>query len=71
MSEVVLYSTGCPKCKVLKSKLIAKHIDFVEVEDVDEMGKVGLTSVPWLSVDGKMMDFVNAVRWANEQEVVA
>lgn len=65
---IVLYSTGCPKCNVLIKKLTAKSIEFTENDDVDEMLKKGMQSVPWLEVDGKLMDFSEANKWINEQE---
>lgn len=63
----VLYSTGCPRCEVLKKKLAEKNIDYAEVTSVDEMLGLGITQVPMLSVDGKLMDFREAVDWVNNQ----
>lgn len=31
---VVVYSTGCPKCQILKKKLEEKDIEFTECSDV-------------------------------------
>lgn len=64
--EVVLYSTGCPKCTVLKKKLQAKNIEFTEINDVDTMLKMGLDEVPVLKVDDQMMPFKKAVEWVKE-----
>jgi len=64
--EVVLYSTGCPKCTVLKKKLQAKNIEFTEINDVDTMLKMGLDEVPVLKVDNQMMPFKKAVEWVKE-----
>lgn len=63
--KIVLYSTGCPKCKVLKSKLMEKNIEFVENNSIEEMTKLGITQVPVLSVYGVLLDFKNAVTWVN------
>lgn len=63
----ILYSTGCPRCEVLKKKLAEKNIDYTEVTSVDEMLNLGITQVPVLSVDGKYMDFRAAVDWVNNQ----
>lgn len=68
MPEVKLYSTHCPKCNVLEAKLKSKNIQYTEINDVDEMTKLGIMSVPYLSVDGEMKNFSEAVKWANEQE---
>lgn len=35
--NVILYSTGCPRCKILKSKLDKKGITYSVVDDVDKM----------------------------------
>ena len=64
--SIILYSTGCPKCKVLKSKLEDKGIEFVENNSVEEMIELGITQVPVLSVCGALLDFKKAVTWVNE-----
>lgn len=64
--SIILYSTGCPKCKVLKSKLEKKGIEFVENNSVEEMTELGITQVPVLSVCGALLDFKKAVTWVNE-----
>lgn len=33
MSEVTLYSTGCPRCRVVTMKLDAKKIPYKVVDD--------------------------------------
>ena len=62
-----LFSTGCPKCTILKKKLAQKGIEYAEVNDIQQMLDMGLQSVPWLEVDGQMMDFNQANKWINEQ----
>lgn len=64
--SIILYSTGCPKCKVLKSKLEEKGIEFVENNSVEKMTELGITQVPVLSVCGALLDFKKAVTWVNE-----
>ena len=49
--KIILYSTGCPKCKVLKHKLEEKGIAYTENNTVDEMLSLGIVQVPVLSVD--------------------
>lgn len=66
--EVILYSTGCPKCNVLKKKLNDKNINFTENNDIDIMTSLGIEQVPVLSIDGKLMDFTQANTWINERE---
>lgn len=66
--SVVLYSTNCPKCKVLEKKLDSIGVDYTIVTDEDLMISKGFSSAPMLEVDGNVMDFGNAVRWAKEQK---
>lgn len=63
--NVILYSTGCPKCTILTKKLEQKDVKFSVVDDVDLMEAKGFTSLPMLEVNGEMMDFGEAVRWVN------
>ena len=61
--RVILYSTGCPKCGILKRKLDENGIAYDTVSDVDEMIRLGINSAPYLGVDDKLMDFKQAVDW--------
>lgn len=67
MSQAVFYSTGCPRCVILKRKLDEKEIQYTLEESVDKMLSLGMTSVPVLQVDGKYMGFSEAVKWVNVQ----
>lgn len=62
---VRVYSTHCPKCNVLESKLKQKNIDFEECTDINEMMKKGIQTAPYLEVDNQLMDFGAAIRWVN------
>lgn len=64
---IKLYSTHCPRCNVLVAKLNQKNIQFEEITDIDIMEKLGIMSVPMLSIDDKLMDFKEAVTWINAQ----
>ena len=65
--QVILYSTGCPKCKVLVAKLNAKNIKYNTVSDVGIIISKGISTVPVLEVNGTIMDFKTAVEWINER----
>lgn len=65
--KVILYSTHCPKCGVLTKKLQDKNICFDEVTDVAAMQGLGIEVVPCLGVNGKILNFSEAVQWANQQ----
>ena len=60
---VILYSTHCPKCRVLETKLKQKGIDYEEVNDVELMMQKGFMTAPKLEVDGVVYDFKEAVEW--------
>lgn len=67
-SNVILHTTGCAKCKVLKKKLDDAGVKYDVNEDVSKMRALGLLSAPALSVDGMIMDFSAACRWADDQK---
>ena len=63
---IILYSTHCPKCKILTKKLTEKNIEYIEFTDVDKMIKMGFSIMTMLDVDGQIMDFATANKWINE-----
>lgn len=67
MTNIILYSTGCPRCDVLKDKLDAKAVSYSVNGSVDEMTALGISEVPVLCVNGQMLKFKEAVDWVNEQ----
>lgn len=67
--QVILYTTGCPKCKVLKSKLAEKNVEYQENTSIEDMQKLGISLVPVLSVDGELMDFTKAVKYVNSLSI--
>ena len=66
MENIVLFSSGCPKCKVLKQKLDDKKIKYEVSEDFDELMQRNLQTVPVLKVNGEYYQFSEAVRMVNE-----
>lgn len=68
MNKVVLYSTGCPRCRVLEKKLNEKNIIFELVNDEDVMIEKGFMTAPMMEIDGSLYDFKNAVDWINRLE---
>lgn len=63
---IILYSTGCPKCNVLKKKLNAAGVEYTEVTDVNIMTELGIDTVPVLKVNDKMLSYMDAVKYINE-----
>jgi len=64
MSKVILYTTGCPNCLALE-KLMKKNgiIPDSVISDYNIMSEKGILSVPMLEVDGKLLNFYQAVQW--------
>lgn len=64
--NVTLYSTGCPKCKVLKQKLDGAGVQYAENNSVKEMLALGFAQSPVLLVSGKYLQFGQAIEWVNQ-----
>lgn len=61
-----LYSTNCPKCKVLETKLKQKNIDYEVCTDIEKMKSLKIMSAPILEMDdGNRLNFTDAVKWVN------
>ena len=67
MGEIILYEHGCPRCKVLKSKLDQKGIQYQNITDVEIMKSKGFTEAPKLEVYGVIYNFKEALEWIGEQ----
>ena len=64
--DIVLYSTGCPRCQLLEKVLDEKNVAYTKETSVDKMIAMGFSQVPILEVDGKRMDYQDAVDWVME-----
>ena len=64
--KITVYSTGCPKCKVLIQKLNDKNIPYIICDDIDVMMNKGLRTVPVVEKNGELMSFKEAVKWVND-----
>jgi glutaredoxin len=65
--NVILYEHGCPRCKVLKSKLDQKGIQYKNISDIEVMKAKGFTEAPKLEIDGVIYDFKEATEWINKE----
>ncbi len=65
--KVILYTIGCPACKMLESKLDAKNIAYDKVSDEAVLREKGIDVLPKLEVDGQMMGLAVANSWINNQ----
>lgn len=60
---IKIYSTGCPKCKVLLKKLNEKNIQYEECNDTEIMKAKGIQFLPVLEINGDLLDFKQATVW--------
>lgn len=61
--NIVLYSTGCPRCVQLKMLLDNRNVNYTINTSVDEMLALGFDAAPMLAVDGSYMNYSEAVSW--------
>ena len=68
---IKLYSTGCPKCKVVEAKLKQKNVSYEVEKNPDTIvakgQELGILSAPILQVDDEYFDFAKAVKVINER----
>ncbi len=64
---IKVYTTHCPKCRILEQKLEKKNIEFESCDDMDTMTARGIKSAPSLEIDGTIYNFGEAIKWVNEQ----
>lgn len=64
---ITLFSTECPKCKVLERKLNNKNIAFEKSSNIQEVIDKGFMSAPILKVDNVYYDFKQGVDWVNNE----
>ena len=65
---VTLFSTGCPKCKVIKTKLEQSSIEHKIVEDLIELNKFAdehdIHEAPFLVLDdGTILNFKDSLKY--------
>ena len=65
---VTLFSTNCPKCRVLEQKLNQKNIAFDISNNIQEVIDQGFMSAPVLKIGDDYMNFTTAIAWLKEQD---
>ena len=61
---ITFYSTNCPKCKVLATKLDQAGVQYNINTDVKTMLGKGIKAAPALEMDnGTILDFSKALAW--------
>lgn len=64
--KITLYTTNCPKCRVLETKLKQKNIEFDVVDDENVMIEKGFMEAPMLEVDNNYKNYNESIKWLNE-----
>ena len=65
MEEIILYSNGCPRCKIIEKMLEDKGIRYKKITDTEEMLRLGLTNVPWIKTKDTIMNFKDSIDYIN------
>ncbi len=60
---VTLYSTGCPRCKMLEKALNDAGIVYNYCTDIDTIAKLGVKFVPVLETKEGLLDYAKALQW--------
>lgn len=63
-SNIILYSNGCHKGKVLKNLLNMLKIIYAEITEIEEKRFIPM---PILEVDNNIMNFSQATKWIKGQ----
>ena len=66
-TDLVLFSTGCPKCIILKKKLDSKNIEYTTTDNLEPLIQNGIMSLPVLyqRSEDKYMTFAEAAAFVN------
>jgi hypothetical protein len=68
MGNIIVYSTGCPKCKMLEKCLKMANIEFIICDDTNVMLSMGMQSAPYMQIGEELMDFKDAMNWIKENK---
>lgn len=66
MSNIILFSNGCPRCKILKQRLDEKQIEYTINDNFDEIIELGLQTAPVLKYDNNYYQFGDAIKLLGE-----
>lgn len=64
---IILYTIDCPKCKILEKKLEQAGVEYEVCRDKGLMEQKGFDFMPVLEVNGRIMNFSEAISWTNER----
>ena len=64
--QIILYSTGCTRCKLVKQMLDVHHVEYTEITDRQIIEEKDFDSVPVLEADGKCMEYSELLTWLEQ-----
>ncbi len=68
MKKFILYTTGCPKCRILEKKLTDKKVEYQVVCDPEKIKAKG-NAVPMLEIieedNSQVLNYYEAVKFVN------
>lgn len=64
---MTLYTTHCPKCRILEAGLKSKNAMYEVCEDVHKMEELGFMSAPVLEVNGRYLPYDEAMKYVMEE----
>ena len=62
MGNMILYSTGCMNCKILKKMLDDRNIKYDICSDIQIMIDKNFKSVPMLEIHGEIMNYSESIK---------
>lgn len=65
MDDITLHTTHCPRCEVLREKLLTAGICFRTNTNTDLMLEKEIEHVPVLEVNGTLLGFAEAVKYVS------
>lgn len=66
---VTLYTIDCNNCKRLEEKLNEAGITYFTIKDRKLMKKLGMSYMPVLEVDDRLLSFKEAIKWINDKKI--
>ena len=72
MDNIRLYSTHCPKCRVIEKKLEQANIKYelIDAKDnpkvIEELSALGVRQMPVLIANDKILGFSEIIKWIGE-----
>lgn len=65
---IKLYSTHCPQCNALETKLQRAGIEYEICDDREVMLARGFKTAPILETEEGVMNFSQAIKWVNSKK---